>query len=72
MSAYEYLRAVLPDPYPLPLELAEYLSHVGEFTASSGARVSPDFVLPRSGGAGIVGTTAPVGSWSCMHQPSLS
>ena len=63
------MRDALPDPYPLPLELAEYLSHLGECTAASGARVSPDCVLPRTGGAGVAGTAAPVGSWSCMHQP---
>ena len=68
-SAHGYLRDALPDPYPLPLELAEYLSHLGEFTTASGARVSPDFVLPRCAGEAIAGTTEATGSWSCMHQP---
>ena len=68
-SAVVYLRGALPDRYPVTGELAEYLSHLGTFTAANGVQVSPDFVLPRCAGAGTAGTTEPVGSWSCTHQP---
>ncbi len=70
-EARAYLRAALPEPYPVPLELAEYLSHLGPFTTVNGVRLSPDFVLPRRGGPGAAGTTEPVGSWSSTHQPLL-
>jgi hypothetical protein len=70
-GARAYLRAALPEQYPVPLEPAEYLSHLGAFTTANNVRLSPDFVLPRRRGAGAAGTTEPVGSWSSTHQPLL-
>ena len=68
-SAHNYLRHALPDPYPVTGEVAMYLSHLGVFTTVCGVQASPDFVLPRCADAGTAGSTEPVGSWSCMHQP---
>ena len=79
-DAHAYLRSALPDPYPVTGELGEYLRHLGAFTTGSGsdgsqlvmdggAEMFPDFVLPRCSGAGTAGTTQPLGSSSCTHQP---